>query len=135
MGLNFQQNKEQKPVKSLNYIGKDGLIHNIYYGDQNSQSLKKSSTELRKLAGILRKKKIKVLILADVSRIKKVNLGAKKTGLELMRSLDFDKAAIFGDYIKFKSLVNIITIAAGKSDRVKFFSNEEDATNWLLSKN
>lgn len=115
-----------------NFLAEDGVIHNVFIGDQNAETVKKTGSELEKLGNKVRGSGGRVLILTDLSKIGKVSLSARVAGLELMKNLDFHKAAIFGNYNQFIGIVSAISQAAGRSFKVKIFNTEKEAREWLL---
>lgn len=52
---------------------------------------------------------------------------------EFIRSLDFDKAAVFGKNFLTRSLVRIIVVLSGREYKIKFFDSESQAVDWLGS--
>lgn len=114
-----------------NYLGKDGFIHNIYQGDQNASTVKKVWGQLDQLTKKVRAKGKRVLILTDLTKLGKTPLSARTAGLDLMRKLDFDKAAVFGGSTFNQLLVNTIVIASGRGFQIKYFSTEKEARDWL----
>lgn len=122
-----------KSARNSNFIGPDGLIYNIYNGDQSATTVDTVGEELMELTKQLRQKKSRVLILSDINKLGKVPLGARTHGLALMRSLDFDKVAITGPSWVAGEFVNLIILASGRSFQVRCFNNPDDAKRWLLN--
>lgn len=118
--------------KNKNYLGKDGFIYNVYEGDQSISRLKKAKAELLVLVAIVRKKHKPVLILTDIRNLGKVNLSARTFAVEFVKTVDFDKVAIFGNPLAVAHLVNFIITASGMGFKMKYFDNAEDARQWLL---
>jgi hypothetical protein len=122
----------------INYQNKNfiegELIHNIYIGNQTGATLMQTHLELDHLTARIRHKGKPVLILVDLSELGKVTLEARKVGLILMRDLDFDKAALFGNYYLLQGLVEAISLAAGRKFKVKLFTTKTEAKAWLLTK-
>jgi len=125
-------NSQPKIYQNRNFIGKDGLVHSLFIGDQNATTVKKTQNDLDTLVNKLNNLKKPILILADITKIGKVPLSARASGLVLMRDLSFDRCAIFGNYYLFKAIVDTIVLATGKSFKVKLFSNEHQAREWLI---
>lgn len=117
---------------NLNYLGSDGLIRNIYRGNQNAATVKKAYNDLSEIAKKLRAKGKKVLILADTRNLGHVSFSARREGIEVMRKLDYDKAAIIGDVFLYNNLVKIMVMVSGMGYKIKFFSDENEAREWLL---
>ncbi|MBI3486317.1 STAS/SEC14 domain-containing protein [Candidatus Daviesbacteria bacterium] len=113
------------------FLGEDSFIYNLYFGDQNSQTVAECSEQIDKLAKELRKQHKKVLIIVDLTKMGKTHSSARKVGLEVLKNLDFDKLAIFGTDLYTKYLVNLVVLATGRLDKIQYFSNEEEARDWL----
>lgn len=123
--------KGSLPARNHNFIGADGLIHNIYVGNQNGASLFEVEKELTELASELRHQGLKVLVFTDVLKIGKINLSARLAGVQIMKSIDFDKVAIYGPSHLEKTVVNVICQASGKSFKARYFTDERRALDWL----
>ena len=115
------------------YLGEDGIIHNDYFGDQTSETVERVNKENTPLAKKLREQKKRVLIMGDFIGMKKVSLGARKTGYGMIMSLPYEKIAVFGTTLFLKYLTNFVMKATGKADTIRFFSNKEEASAWLKS--
>lgn len=125
-------NSFEKNKSNVNYVDKECLIHNIYIGDQTASTSKEQFSQLQKLINSLRSKNKKVLILTDLRRLGKTSLQTRKIGINIMRDLDCDKVAMFGESLLIRSLVNLMLLSSGMGYKMKFFDNEKDARNWLL---
>lgn len=117
-----------------NFLGKVGFVYNIYIGDQDSKTIKRTWKELEGLSKKLRTQKKKVLILTDLTKIGRITLSARRKGLELVRSLDFDKVAMVGDDHLERHVVRIMVNLSGRAFQIKYFFDEKEARQWLLEK-
>ncbi len=106
----------------------------LWVGDQNGESVKKSGIETEKLIGKLRKKNKQVFIVGDITQIGRITLSAKKSGLDLIRNLDYDKVAVFGNPFAFQKLVETLALAAGRNFKFRFCVSLEEAMDWLLDR-
>ena len=70
--------------------------------------------------------------MTDLRRLGKTSLQTRKIGINIMRDLDCDKVAMFGESPLIRSLVNLMLLSSGMGYKMKFFDNEKDARNWLL---
>lgn len=117
-----------------NYIGEDGFIHSIWVGDLNASVVERMGKELAGLVEEVRKKGKPVLILDDISKIGKVPLSARQAGFKVIKELDYDKCAIFGNYPLLAGLVKAVVLATGCSFKIKFVGNKQEAEAWLKNK-
>ena len=114
-----------------NFIDKSGLINNVYSGDLTLSVLKKTEEELAGLAEKLRNAGERVLVLTDISKIGKVPTKVRQKGVEIIRSLDYDKAALFGDEGFGMQIAKLIIKVSMMDYKIKIFNNEKDAKDWL----
>ena len=118
---------------NTNFIDKDGLIHNIYVGDQTVSKLKKSTEELLGLTTSLREHNKPILVLTDITKLGKIGLQARGYAVEMVKTIEFDKVAIFGNPKAIERVVNFIILASGRGYKMQYFSSKTDAKKWLLS--
>src|SRR5688572_911053 len=93
------------------FVQEDGLIRNIYQGDQSTSTVEQVEEQLLPLISRLRSQGKQVLILTDISKVGRIPLSARTRGLQLLKSLDFDKVAIYGPSRLQKTLVNLIILS------------------------
>ena len=117
---------------NCNFLGKDGLIRNIYVGDQTVASLETAECELRAIISKLRSKGMKVLVLTDITKIGSMPTKVRQKGLEIVRNLDYDKVALFGNNNASTQVAKIVIKVSMMDYKIKIFSNEGDAKKWLL---
>lgn len=122
-----------KGCKNKNFIGQDGIIHNIYVGDQTSETIEKTIQELLVLVSRKKSENKPVLILTDITQIGKIGLVVRKKGLEAMITLKYDKLAIFGRDDLYKSFIKLMIVASGNQYKIMHFSTEYQAKDWLKS--
>ena len=119
-------------ITNLNYIDSDGLLYNQYSGDQTVASLKQAQKEIGILTSQLRQKNKEVLILTDIRNLGKLNVSARSYAVEFIKHTDFDKVAIFGNQAVIERMVNFIIMASGRGYKMKYFTSEKAAKEWLL---
>lgn len=120
-------------LQNRNFLGKEGLVYNIYNGNQTGATVKEVGAQLKVISLNLRKDNKRVLLLTDLRNIGKVNLSARIMGVQVIKDLDFDKAAIFGSDFLNEQFVNHVILASGRGFKIKFFNNEHDAKIWLMA--
>jgi hypothetical protein len=126
------KSEDSAQKRNHNFIGKDGLIHNIYINDQNAATVSEVEKELIILSKKLRDQQKPVLILTEMTHVGKISLSARTKGLSVIRNLDFDKVALLGKSNLEKEIVSSVIIASGKTYCMKYFVDKEKALEWLL---
>lgn len=117
--------------KNSNYISEDGLLHNIYKGNQTVTTLKHAHDELITLTQLLRLQGKEIFVLTDITRLGKINVEARIYAVDFIRDIDFDKVAIFGNHMLAEQMINFIIAASGRGYKMKYFSSKKDALFWL----
>jgi hypothetical protein len=128
--------------KTNNYIrtvlNPAGFIEQHYVGSQAPQEVHKAIRDLKRFAKKLEESNKAVLILVDVSRVTKIDLGprmlrARVAGMKTMRALNYKRAAVYGP-LPIQVLVNTLALVAGVHDKIRVFDTRLDAVRWLRSK-
>lgn len=114
-------------------IRDDGIVMTVYRGDQSVSSIKKIIKDLSRVARKLRNIDKQVLILADIKNVGEISLAARRLGIYGLKNGDYDKVAIVGFFSIHASLANLFILASGVSFKVKFFSDEKEAVDWLFN--
>lgn len=120
--------------KIESFIDKLGIINHQFFGDYSGPQVKRDWLVIEKLTRKLRDKGKPVLILTSLRCLGEATLSGRIMGLELIKNLDFDKAAIFGGTAAKNAMANLIIRASCKSDQISFFEDEENARAWLRGK-
>ncbi|HEX5394932.1 MAG TPA: hypothetical protein VFW52_01085 [Candidatus Saccharimonadales bacterium] len=121
------------------FIHPSGFVEQHYSGYQTLNSVLSGLRDLEKHVNKVVKDQGKpALILVDTTALTKVDLsrkmlGARQKGVQMMKDLDFKKAAIYGP-LAIQILVNTMAKIAGVSNRIHVFENRVDAICWLKSK-
>lgn len=131
VGVKGATSKYSSIFKNEVFIRADGVIYKSFRGDQTCESIKRSREETEKLIQELRAQKKPVPMLVDLSALGKTTLSARNEEIETIRSLNFDKAAVFGQNFTNRKLAEIIVTFSGMEYKIKFFNSELEAYNWL----
>lgn len=113
------------------HVGKDGLIHNVYIGDQNYDTVKAVYDKTVTMASERRAQGKMVLLLVDIGRIRKQNSGSRKASFEALNSDEYDRIAIFGQNVFLRTLANMIIRVSRHRQKVRSFRTEAEARQWL----
>ena len=110
-----------------------GYIRQTYIGDQDVMTI---SQTIKQTMVIVRQWQVDrpgdpLNFLIDMSKIGSQNLSARRAGSKALKSLPYNKIAIFGLNSFMTHVANLVITSAGKHARVKQFSNEAAAAAWL----
>lgn len=115
------------------YMGDGGLIHVDVVGDQMYESVRKTADQIEENIKAVKKQNKKAYVLVSLNKMGKQDSGARKAGQEGFNFMHYDKIAIFSTNLFLKNVANLVAKAIGKTERVKFFKNQEEAVEWLKS--
>lgn len=110
-----------------------GFIEQSYRGYQTAASVEKSIAALEHCAAEIRRQKQPVLVLIDITKLRRTTLAARRAGLSGIKTVAFDKAAMYGP-MWTQNLVNTLALVAGKKHKVRAFDDRSEAVRWLKSK-
>lgn len=113
------------------FLGKDGFIYHVYDGDQTTEKMEADMVKIRELAKALRAEDKSVWIIGDYTGIGKATSGARKVANDALKTLDYDKIALFGTSVFHKVIANFIIRMTGQGLRAQVFNNEDQAKEWL----
>jgi hypothetical protein len=71
------------------------------------------------------------LLLDDLLQMGRVDPEARRLVVELAQRLDYDRAAMVGKGGAMRFGTNLMLRATGKSYKLRFFDNREEAIKWL----
>lgn len=120
------------------FLNPAGFVEQDYVGSQIPQDIHNAIKKLEEFAAGLNELDRPVLILVDISRVTKIDLGPKMlrariAGVKAMRSIGFKKAAVCGP-LQIQILVNTLAMVAGVHHKIRVFDNRIDAVRWLRGK-
>lgn len=113
------------------FIDDDGLLWQVYEGDQDGETLDKTLRQTEAIMQVLLAKKTAINILVDISKMGSQNLASRKAAAKAMKTWPFHKVAVFGTNTYLQHVVNLVAIATGHKHNVQFFANETLAKAWL----
>lgn len=135
MLLGVKRNTTKYTSAQMNQVSltKDGILYKVFRGDQTGESIKKFREETDRIIQDLKVQKKKVLVLVNLSELGKTTLSARNEEIEAIRSLDFDKAAVYGQNFFNRKIAEIIVNVSGMEYKIKFFGGEDQAYEWLIN--
>ena len=115
------------------FLDENGFVHAEYVGHLTYEKVTETQKEINALVEKMRKEDKRALVLVDISKVSGQDMGARRAGFEGMSKIKYDKIALFGAGIFLKNVVNFVVKAAGKSGKVRLFTTEKEAGEWLKS--
>jgi hypothetical protein len=113
------------------FLGRDGLIYNHHVGDQTGESVRRMIGDIASISSKLGSERKPVLALIDLSKLGNQNTAARQAASEGLKSLQFDRVAIYGRDPILRYIVSLVVRASGKGDTVKYFVSKSKAISFL----
>jgi hypothetical protein len=112
-----------------------GFVEIHFMNEQTSDSVISAVNELVERSKKLNAKRQKVLVLADVTDVPKIDISgkmapARKQAVKAMTDAKYDRIAVYGN-VAVQILVNTLALIAGKRHQIKVFSDRAEAVRWL----
>lgn len=125
----------KKSDKFTIFASPGGFIEIYFKGEQTPESVTEAVKDLVKWSKKLEARHQKMLILADVSDVSKIDISgrmapARKVAVEAMQDANYEKIAVFGN-IAVQIMVNTLALIAGKRQQIKVFPDRMHALRWL----
>ncbi len=112
-------------------LGADDIIYQEYVGDQNRETVALVVEQAMMSIDTLRQKQKPVYMLVDISRIGRLDTGARSAAFEGIGKLDIDKLALCGATLFLQHVATLILSLSPKKDKVKMFDTNDEAKLWL----
>jgi hypothetical protein len=117
------------------FYNPSGFVEIHFMNEQTPDSVIAAVNELVKWSKKLNAKGEKVLILADVSDVPKIDISgkmapARKHAVKAMADAKYERIAVYGS-VPVQILVSTLALIAGKRQQIKVFSERADAVRWL----
>lgn len=111
----------------------DGFIHERLIGNQTSETVDQLNTKASAVINDLHSQQPEAAIrfLVDARQVGSQTLGARQTAARFIRSMPFDKIAIFGADDLLAGIIKLVIGATGRGRTVKQFKDEASARAWL----
>lgn len=113
------------------FLGDDGLLHQLYIGDQTAETITDIVQQSEAVMRQLQKQDKPINILVDLSKIGHQNLGARRVASYVLKHWPYRKIAIFGASSYLRHVANLMVLANGRSHMVRSFASQQAATDWL----
>jgi hypothetical protein len=115
------------------YLSKEGIIFIIHEGEQTAVVINQVGKAVTEIIQKVKSSGKPILILSDITKVGKGNLGARRAGLDLFKNLEYQKLAIVGVNFLNQRLVKAVVTASGVGFKIKLFNTESEAKKWLKS--
>jgi hypothetical protein len=115
------------------YVGDDGFLYNVYDGMvQTVETMQDVVHKNEELITQLRAKNLSVKLLIPYDTIGVVPQNARDLAIDSLKTLDYDKMAIYSSKASFSNYFwNLFILITGKGDKIRFFKTEDQAAAWL----
>lgn len=113
------------------FKGKDGIIRNIYTGDQDYDTI---DDVVQKTKEFYREVGKPLKILVNLEHVGRLNKGVLLGALKALRTNIYEKIAIVKSTVIYRALSHFVIKASGREDKIKFFDEEDEALGWLKSR-
>lgn len=125
----------EKDDKYTIFASPGGFIEIYFKGEQTPESVTAAVKGLVRWSKKLETEHQKMLVLADVSDVSKIDVSgkmapARKVAVEAMRNAKYEKIAVYGN-VAVQIMVNTLVLIAGKRKEIRVFSDRMDALRWL----
>lgn len=111
----------------------NGIVECRVIGDQSLESILAMGEEIKALLAERKAARLPLLILDDVRKIGQVPPHGRKAVLQFVKTLEYDRLVILGGGGLIRFGANLILRASGRSKKVKYFTDRNQAIAWLLS--
>jgi hypothetical protein len=129
----------QKAQNTKIFINPSGFIEQHYSGVLEPEVILDSLKQLHRYSKKVQAANQPVLLLEDVSKIKKLEFlspkmaGVRKAAAAATKDIPFERAAIYGS-LRVQIIASTLALVAGKRDKVQAFDNRAAEIKWLLAK-
>jgi hypothetical protein len=129
----------QKAQNTKIFINPSGFIEQHYSGVLEPDEILESLKQLRRFSRKLQDNNQPILILGDVSKLKKMEFMSskmaevRKAAAATVKDIEFERGAVYGS-LRVQVIVSALALVAGKRDKIRVFDNRISAIKWLLSK-
>jgi UDP-N-acetylmuramyl pentapeptide synthase len=115
------------------HLRTDGIIEVDSAGNKTVFIIRGMGEAIKALARIQRENKKSVLVLDDLRKMGSVPPEGRRLVVELAKTLDYDRVAMVGSNGVLRIGANLMFQATGKSEKIKYFSDYDEAVAWLLA--
>jgi hypothetical protein len=129
----------QKAKSMEIFINPSGFVEQHYSGTLEPEAILEGLIKLKKYSKELESQNKPVLILEDVSKIKKLEFlsprmaKVRKAAAKTTKEINFTRAAVYGP-LHIQIIITTLALVAGKRDILQAFDNRVLAIKWLLGK-
>ncbi len=113
-------------------LNKKGYVEVNYNGPQTFDSIEEAGKTIQRLLHILHKEGKPRLVLFDATHVTTTTSDVRKSVVEKLHHLPYEKVAITGGGLFLRHLIHLIIIASGVGQKVRYFPSRRDAEAWLL---
>ncbi len=115
-------------------LAPEGFVEVRLLGDQSFQTIEAVGKSCRPFIDKLNYEHRPILGLIDLTEDSSINPGTNKAALELLESIPYKRAALFGASRIIAEITRALIAALGKGGYTKVFDTREEAVAWLVMK-
>lgn len=116
-------------MKNTVTVESNHLIYIELAGEQTASIINEVNHQVQQQ--IKEKNLTTVSLLMDISKVSTTDSGSRKAGSQMLNTLPYRKAAIFGATGLIKQIAALVIKGSGKSATVKQFKTTTEARQWL----
>lgn len=113
------------------FLNEKHQIELIFGEKLNEEELKTMLKIANQLITKMKKENIPINILADVSKLNKLSIGARSYGSSWLLKQPINKVAVFGDNLFMKYFIRMLSAGLGLNKKISFFKSKKEAQKWL----
>lgn len=122
-----------KAMANQVFISEENVIECRVIGNQTAESVQAMG---KKIESLLAQRKVQhkpLLVLDDVTHMGSVPPAARNYVVSLAKTLPYDRLAMLGKGGLVRIGANLLIRASGRRNRLRYFSNRQEAIAWLLA--
>ncbi|HVL86815.1 MAG TPA: STAS/SEC14 domain-containing protein [Candidatus Thermoplasmatota archaeon] len=112
------------------FLDEDGRIVVVVRGDQIAAGIREMGRQVKALAEAAGSP-ASARILVDLSLVGQADADARRAGSQLLHTIAFGRAGLFGAKPIPRHFTNLMLLAARMTDRIRLFETREEARRWV----
>lgn len=113
------------------FLNNDEIIEVVIEGDQTYMTFENLKYDAMDMLSKLQKEGKQRRGIINIAKIGKFNADSNRAAMEILESLNYDKAALYGANTILTEVTKAIILAMGKGNNTKLFPDRDSAMRWL----
>lgn len=114
------------------FTNEQSIVECHVVGDQTVESITAMGEKISTQLGELKRQHKPLLVLDDLTQMGKVPPEGRQAVVSFAKGLRYDRLAMLGTNGLLRLGVNLIARASGRSKKLRYFTNRQDAVRWLV---